>query len=144
MSAKELFEKIRSERIEIEELSDQIERIENIAGVKAIVPQPVIVRTNKIGSSLESAAIEAVELKNQLSERREKLIKDILKAEQIVSRIRRSEYRRVITAYYITGPTRRRMDEVARDIPCSESTAWRCLRKGMRAAEEIYLKVGSM
>lgn len=138
MSARELFENIRSERRELQELNDRIEVIMNRAGIKTILPQPVIVHTNKTGSVLEEAVIEAAELSDELNKRREALMKDINTADRIISQIRCSEYRRVLTAYYLTGDRRKRMDEIARQIPCSESTAWRCFRKGMKAAEEIY------
>ena len=138
MYARELFENIRCERREIKELTERIEKIETRAGAKSILPQPVIVHTNKTGSLVEEVAIEAAELQEELIKRKERLTKDIQTAEQIISQIRCSEYRRVITAYYLTGEKRKRMDEIAHQIPCSESTAWRCFRKGMRVAEEIY------
>ena len=142
MSARELFENIRSERREIQEITDRIEKAETLAaGTKAILPQPVVVHVNKTGSVLEDAAIEAVELKEILNDRKKKLLQDMGKAEYIISQIRCADYRRVITAYYITGNTRRRMEDIAREIPCGTATAWRSLRKGMKAAEEVYAKV---
>ena len=63
MSARRLFERIRSERREIWEISDEIERLENIAKGKAIAPQPVVVHTNKLGSNLEDVAIQVVVMK---------------------------------------------------------------------------------
>ena len=99
MSARELFENIRSERREIKELTERIEKIETRAGAKSILPQPVIVHTNKVGSLVEEVAIEAAELQEELIKRKERLTKDIQTAEQIISQIRCSEYRRVITAY---------------------------------------------
>ena len=142
MSARELFENIRSERREIQEITDRIEKAETLAaGTKTILPQPVIVHVNKTGSAMEDPAIEAVELQEILNDRKKKLLQDMGKAEYIISQIRCADYRRVITAYYITGNTRRRMEDIAREIPCGTATAWRCLRKGMKAAEEVYLKV---
>ncbi len=142
MSARELFENIRSERREIQEITDRIEKAETIAaGTKTILPQPVIVHVNKTGSAMEEAAIEAVELQKILYDRKKQLLQDMGKAEHIISQIRCADYRRVITAYYITGNIRRRMEDIALEIPCSESTAWRCFRKGMKAAEDIYSKV---
>lgn len=142
MSARELFENIRSERREIQEITDRIEKAETLAaGTKAILPQPVVVHVNKTGSVLEDAAIEAVELKEILNDRKKKLLQDMGKAEYIISQIRCADYRRVITAYYITGNTRRRMEDIAREIPCAERSAWRYFRKGMKAAEEVYQKL---
>lgn len=143
MSARRLFERIRSERREIWEISDEIERIENIAKGKAIAPQPVVVHTNKLGSNLEDVAIQVVELLDKLNRRRQTLLQDISLAEDIVAQINRSECRRVITAYYLTGDKNRRMDEIAREIPCSERAAWYYLRSGIRNAEEVYEKVCS-
>lgn len=141
MSARELFENIRSERRELQELNDRIEVIMSRAGIKAILPQPVVIHTNKTGSVLEDAVIEAAELTDELEKRRRALLKDIQTAEQIISQIRCSEYRRVLTAYYLTGERRVRMEDVARKIPCAERSAWRYFRKGMRVAEEIYQKL---
>lgn len=141
MSARELFENIRSERREIKELTERIEKIETRAGAKSILPQPVVVHVNKTGSVLEDAAIEAVELREILNERKKKLLQDMGQAEYIISQIRCADYRRVITAYYITGNTRRRMEDIAREIPCAERSAWRYFRKGMKAAEEVYQKL---
>lgn len=140
MSARELFENIRSERRELQELNDRIEVIMSKAGIKAILPQPVVIHTNKTGSALEDAVIEAAELTDELEKRRRALLKDIQTAEQIISQIRCSEYRRVLTAYYLTGERRVRMEDVARKLPCGEATAWRYFRKGMKVAEDIYSK----
>ena len=140
MSARRLFERIRSERREIWEISDEIERLENIAKGKAIAPQPVVVHTNKLGSNLEDVAIQVVELQDKLNRRRQTLLQDISLAEDIVAQVNRSECRRVITAYYLTGDKNRRMDEIAREIPCSERAAWYYLRSGIRNAEEVYEK----
>lgn len=141
MSARELFENIRSERREIKELNDRIETILSRAGIKTILPQPVVVHTNKTGSLLEDTIIEASELTDQLEKRKQKLLQDIGFAEEIISQIRCSEYRRVITAYYLAGEKRKRMEDVAREIPCAERSAWRYFRKGMKVAEEIYQKL---
>lgn len=140
MSARELFENIRSERRELQELNDRIEVIMSRAGIKAILPQPVVIHTNKTGSVLEDAVIEAAELTDELEKRRRALLKDIQTAEQIISQIRCSEYRRVLTAYYLTGERRVRMEDVAKKLPCGEATAWRYFRKGMKVAEDIYSK----
>lgn len=140
MSARELFENIRSERRELQELNDRIEVIMSRAGVKTILPQPVIVHTNKTGSVLEDAVVEAAELTEELERRRKMILQNINTADQVIAQIRCSEYRRVLTAYYLTGERRVRMEDVARKIPCGEATAWRYFRKGMKVAEEIYSK----
>lgn len=144
MSARELFENIRSERRELQELNDRIEVIMSRAGVKTILPQPVIVHTNKTGSVLEDAVVEAAELTEELERRRKMLMQDIHTADQIISQIRCSEYRRVLTAYYLTGDRRVRMEDVAQKIPCAERSAWRYFRKGMKVAEEIYQSCHNM
>lgn len=140
MSARELFENIRSERRELQELNDRIEVIMSRAGVKTILPQPVIVHTNKTESVLEDAVVEAAELTEELERRRKMILQNINTADQVIAQIRCSEYRRVLTAYYLTGERRVRMEDVARKIPCGEATAWRYFRKGMKVAEEIYSK----
>lgn len=141
MSARELFESIRSERREMQEVIERIEELELIAsGARAIQLKPVVAHTNKTGSSLEDAAIKVIELQLKLTNQERKLLQDILDAEEIIAQIKNSEYRRVITAYYITGNNRRRMVDIARQIPCGEATAWRCFRKGMDEAERIYKK----
>lgn len=144
MSARELFENIRSERRELQELNDRIEVIMSRAGVKTILPQPVIAHTNKTGSVLEDAVVEAAELTEELERRRKMLMQDIHTADQIISQIRCSEYRRVLTAYYLTGDRRVRMEDVAQKIPCAERSAWRYFRKGMKVAEEIYQSCHNM
>jgi len=140
MSARELFENIRSERKEIRELNERIELISSRADAKTMLPQPVIAHTNSISKVVEDTAIESAELQKELTIRIKRLKKNIYTAEKIVSQIRCSEYRRVISAYYLVGDKRVSMEDIARRIPCGEGTAWRYFRKGMKVAEDIYIK----
>ena len=140
MSARELFENIRSERKEIRELNERVELIRSRADAKTILPQPVIAHTNNISSIVEDTAIESAELQEELTIRIKKLKKNIYTAEKIVSQIKCSEYRRVISAYYLIGDRRVSMKDIARRIPCGEGTAWRYFRKGMKVAEDIFSK----
>lgn len=103
MTAKEYLQKIRSERLEVEQLSDQVEELKYSLLPTGIQYDKVKVQTSPDDMMLR-IVVEIDTYERQIRQHLEKMIKRQNIAYKYIMMLERSEYRQVLTLYYLSAP----------------------------------------
>ena len=136
MSAKECLRKIRAERLEIEQLSDQIEELKYSLLPSGIQYDKIKVQTSPDDTMLRIAA-EIDTYERQIRHHMEKLIQRQNTAIQYLGMLEKSEHRQVLILYYMTSP-RLTWQQVASRMQFSEQRIYQLHNDAVNELEKYW------
>ena len=136
MSAKECLRKIRAERLEIEQLSEQIEELKYSLLPSGIQYDKIKVQTSPDDMMLRIAA-EIDTYERQIRQHLEKMISRQNTAIKYIGMLERSEYRQVLILYYMTSP-RPTWTQVANTMSLSDQRIYQLHNDAMTELEKIW------
>ena len=136
MSAKECLRKIRAERLEIEQLSEQIEELKYFLLPSGIQYDKIKVQTSPDDMMLRIAA-EIDTYERQIRQHLEKMISRQNTAIKYIGMLERSEYRQVLILYYMTSP-RPTWTQVANTMSLSDQRIYQLHNDAMTELEKIW------
>lgn len=137
MSAKECLRKIRAERLEIEQLSEQIEELKYSLLPSGIQYDKIKVQTSPDDMMIRIAA-EIDTYERQIRQHLEKMIARQNMAIKFVGALEKSEYRQVLILYYLSA-TRLTWPQVASMMQFSEQRIYQLHNEAMAELESIWL-----
>ena len=136
MSAKECLRKIRAERLEIEQLSEQIEELKYSLLPSGIQYDKIKVQTSPDDMMLRIVA-EIDTYERQIRQHLEKMISRQNTAIKYIGMLERSEYRQVLILYYMTSP-RPTWTQVANTMSLSDQRIYQLHNDAMTELEKIW------
>lgn len=136
MTAKEYLQKIRSERLEVEQLSDQIEELKYSLLPTGIQYDKLKVQTSPDDMMLRIVA-EIDTYERQIRQHLERMVKRQNVAIKYIMMMERSEYRQVLVLYYLSAP-RLTWVQVADKMSFSEQRIYQLHNEAMTELETFW------
>lgn len=136
MTAKNYFQKIRSERLEIEQLQETVEEL-----CYSLLPSGIRYDSVKVQTSPDDAMSNVYakvdELERKIKHHLQKLVERMNVAYDYISRLEKSEHRQVLTLYYLNA-NRPTWPVVADKMSYSEQRIYQLHNEAMELIEEMW------
>lgn len=136
MTAKNYFQKIRSERLEIEQLQETVEEL-----CYSLLPSGIRYDSVKVQTSPDDAMLNVYakvdELERKIKHHLQKLVERMNVAYDYIGRLEKSEHRQVLTLYYLNA-TRPTWPVVANKMSYSEQRIYQLHNEAMELIEAMW------
>lgn len=136
MTAKDYFQRIRSERLEIEQLQDTIEELRYSLLPSGIRYDKIKVQTSADDTILKVYA-QVDELEHKIKDHLQKLVERMNVVYDYIGRLEKSEHRQVLTLYYLNA-NRPTWPVVADKMSYSEQRIYQLHNEAMGLIEAMW------